>query len=223
MSERIIFPVVPAERNGVEDARFVEFRDDDGCVTYYATYTAYDGVAIRPQLLETVDFLRFKVSALHGPAIRNKGLALFPRKINGRYAMLGRQDNENLFLMFSDDLYRWDAAEILLEPAYPWEIVQIGNCGSPIETEAGWLVLTHGVGPMRQYAIGACLLDLHNPGRVIGRLHEPLLSPDASEREGYVPNVVYSCGGLVHGRELICLTPCPTSPAASPLSIWMTY
>ena len=184
LSERIIFPVVPAERNGVEDARFVEFRDDDGCVTYYATYTAYDGVAIQPQLLETVDFLRFKVSALHGSAIRNKGLALFPRKINGRYAMLGRQDNENLFLMFSDDLYRWDAAEILLEPAYPWEIVQIGNCGSPIETEAGWLVLTHGVGPIRQYAIGACLLDLRNPGRVIGRLREPLLSPDEREREG---------------------------------------
>lgn len=203
LSERVIFPAVPAERNGIEDARFVAFCADDGGVTYYATYTAYDGVAIRSQLLETTDFLRFKVSALHGPAIRNKGLALFPRKVNGRYAMLGRQDNENLYLMFSDELYCWDTHALLLEPAHSWEAVQIGNCGSPIETEAGWLVLTHGVGPMRKYAIGACLLDLHDPSRVIGRLKEPLLSPDEREREGYVPNVVYTCGALVHGRELI--------------------
>lgn len=203
LSERVIFPAVPAESNGIEDARFVAFKHDDGRTTYFATYTAYDGAAIRSQLIETADFLRFDVSALHGPAIRNKGLALFPRKINGRYAMLGRQDNENLFLMFSDDVRHWDTHELLLEPAFPWELVQIGNCGSPIETEAGWLVLTHGVGPMRKYAIGACLLDLHDPGRVIGRLREPLLSPDEREREGYVPNVVYSCGALVHGRELV--------------------
>ncbi|RLC60940.1 MAG: glycosidase [Chloroflexi bacterium] len=203
LSERIIFPFTPAEINGIEDARFVEFHDDDGRVTYYATYTAYDGTTILPQLLETEDFLHFKISTLNGPAVQNKGMALFPRKLNGLYAMLSRQDNENLFLMFSDHVHFWYAKEILLKPAFPWEFVQIGNCGSPIETEAGWLVLSHGVGPMRKYTIGAFLLDLDDPARVIGRLKEPLLSPNESEREGYVPNVVYSCGGLIHGRELI--------------------
>lgn len=203
LSERIIFPHTPAEVNGIEDARFVQFQHDDGRVIYYALYTAYDGQVILPQLLETADFLHFKISTLNGPAVQNKGMALFPRKVNGLYAMLSRQDNENLFLMFSDMLHFWYTKQVLLKPTFPWEFVQIGNCGSPIETEAGWLVLSHGVGPMRKYAIGAFLLDLHDPTRVIGRLKEPLLSPDENEREGYVPNVVYSCGGQIHGRELI--------------------
>jgi predicted GH43/DUF377 family glycosyl hydrolase len=203
LSERIIFPSTPAEINGIEDARFVEFHDEDGRVTYYATYTAYDGSLILPQLLETADFTHFKISTLNGPAVQNKGMALFPRKINGLYAMLSRQDNENLFLMYSAHIHFWYTKETLLKPTFPWEFVQIGNCGSPIETEAGWLVLSHGVGPMRQYAIGAFLLDLEDPSRVIGRLKEPLLTPDENEREGYVPNVVYSCGGLIHGRELV--------------------
>ncbi|GAB4539578.1 MAG: glycoside hydrolase family 130 protein [Anaerolineae bacterium] len=203
LSERIIFPYTPAEINGIEDARFVQFCDEDGCTTYYATYTAYDGEVVLPQLLETTDFLHFKISTLNGPAVQNKGMALFPRKINGLYAMLGRQDNENIYLMFSDHVHFWYTKEIIIKPTFPWEFVQIGNCGSPIETEAGWLVLSHGVGPMRKYAIGAFLLDLDDPARVIGRLREPLLSPDENEREGYVPNVVYSCGGLIHGHELI--------------------
>lgn len=203
LSERIIFPSTPAEVNGIEDARFVEFTDDDGSTTYYATYTAYDGAVILPQLLQTQDFLHFKISTLNGPAMQNKGLALFPRKIHGHYAMISRQDNENMFLMFSDHVHFWYSKQILLKPTFPWEFVQIGNCGSPIETEAGWLVLSHGVGPMRKYSIGAFLLDRDDPSRVIGRLREPLLTPDENEREGYVPNVVYSCGALVHGRELI--------------------
>lgn len=203
LSERIIFPSTPAEINGIEDARFVQFQHDDGRMTYYATYTAYDGEVILPQLLETPDFLHFEIHTLNGPAVQNKGMALFPRKINGLYVMLSRQDNENIFLMYSDQIHFWYAKEVLLKPTYPWEFVQLGNCGSPIETEAGWLVLSHGVGPMRKYAIGAFLLDLHDPARVIGRLREPLLSPNIDEREGYVPNVVYSCGGLIHGRELI--------------------
>jgi predicted GH43/DUF377 family glycosyl hydrolase len=203
MSERIIFPSAPAEINGIEDARFVEFHHHEGQVTYYATYTAYDGEVILPQLLETPDFLHFKISTLNGPAVQNKGMALFPRQINGLYVMLSRQDNENIYLMYSDHIHFWTAKEILIRPTYPWEFVQMGNCGSPIETEAGWLVLSHGVGPVRKYAISAFLLDLHDPMRVIGRLREPLLSPLEDEREGYVPNVVYSCGGLIHGRELI--------------------
>lgn len=203
LSERIIFPSTPAEIKGIEDARFVEFHDEDGSITYYATYTAYDGTVILPQLLETKDFLHFKISTLNGPAIQNKGLALFPRKINGKYVMLGRQDNENLFLMYSDHIHFWYTYEILLHPTYPWEFVQIGNCGSPIETEAGWLVLTHGVGPMRKYSIGAVLLDLEDPSKVIGRLKEPLLRPNENEREGYVPNVVYSCGSLIYNHHLI--------------------
>jgi predicted GH43/DUF377 family glycosyl hydrolase len=203
MSERIIFPSTPAESNGIEDARFVEFQDDDDRVTYYATYTAYDGAVILPQLLETPDFLHFKISTLNGPAVQNKGMALFPRQINGLYVMLSRQDNENIYLMYSDHIHFWSAKEIIVRPTFPWEFVQMGNCGSPIETEAGWLVLSHGVGPMRKYAMSAFLLDLHDPTRVIGRLREPLLSPTEDEREGYVPNVVYSCGGQIHGRELI--------------------
>jgi len=203
LSERIIYPSTPAEIKGIEDARFVEFHDEDGSTTYYATYTAYDGTVILPQLLETKDFLHFKISTLNGPAIQNKGMALFPRKIRGKYVMLGRQDNENLYLMVSDHIHFWYTHEILLHPTYPWEFVQIGNCGSPLETEAGWLVLTHGVGAMRKYSIGAVLLDLEDPSKVIGRLKEPLLGPNENEREGYVPNVVYSCGSVIHNRHLI--------------------
>ena len=203
VSERIIFPSSPAETNGIEDARFVRFTYDDGRVTYYATYTAYDGRVILPQMLETEDFLHFKVRTLNGPEVRNKGFALFPRMVNGQYAMLSRQDNENIFLMYSDLPHFWYIKELIAKPTYPWEYVQLGNCGSPIETEAGWLVLTHGVGPMRKYAIGAFLLDRDDPSKVIGRLATPLLEPNANEREGYVPNVVYSCGPLLHGRELI--------------------
>jgi predicted GH43/DUF377 family glycosyl hydrolase len=203
LAERVLFPSSSHESKGMEDARFVAFHNDDGSLTYYATYTAYDGRSIRSQLLETADFARFKVSTLSGAAVQNKGMALFPRKVNGLYAMISRQDNENLFLMFSDRLALWNEAKLLLRPAFPWESVQIGNCGSPLETEAGWLVLTHGVGPMRTYAIGAFLLDLDDPSQVIGRLEEPLLSPNESEREGYVPNVVYSCGSVIHRRQLI--------------------
>ncbi len=203
MSERIIFPNSPNESNGIEDARFVQFTEDDGQTKYIATYTAYDGRVTFPQVLETTDFLRFKISTMNGPQVQNKGMALFPRKVNGRYAMLSRQDGENIFLMFSDELHFWFTRETLLKPTFGWEFVQLGNCGSPIETEAGWLVLSHGVGPMRKYSIGAFLLDLHDPGRVIGRLREPLLSPEHAEREGYVPNVVYSCGGQIHGKDLV--------------------
>ena len=203
MSERIIFPVSPNESNGIEDARFVRFTKEDGSVVYYATYTAYNGHAILPQLIETEDFLHFRILTLNGSAVQNKGMALFPRRIGGRYAMLSRQDDENLFIMFSDSPHNWSDPQVILRPSEMWESVKIGNCGSPIETEAGWLVITHGVGPMRKYCIGAALLDLNDPTKVISRLHEPLLAPEGLEREGYVPNVVYSCGSLLHGRELI--------------------
>ncbi len=203
ISERVIFPYSPTEANGIEDARFVQFHEDDGSIRYYATYTAFDGKVILPQILETDDFLHFKISTLNGPEVRNKGFALFPRKVKNLYAMLSRQDNENIYLMYSDNLHFWYTKELIAKPTYAWEFVQLGNCGSPIETEAGWLVLTHGVGPMRRYAMGAFLLDLDDPSRVIGRLDTPLLEPDANEREGYVPNVVYSCGAVIHNRELI--------------------
>lgn len=202
-SQRILFPSAPSQSNGIEDARFVQFQNDDGSRTYYATYTAYDGKIALPQLVETPDFLHFKFNTLNGPAVQNKGMALFPRKINGQYAMLSRQDDENILLMFSENIHFWQTPKILLAPAQPWEFFKIGNCGSPIETEAGWLVLSHGVGAMRKYCLGAFLLDLNDPTRVIGRLHEPLLAPNETEREGYVPNVVYTCGALRHGRELI--------------------
>jgi hypothetical protein len=170
---------------------------------YYATFTAYDGKVVVPELVETSDFLHFRFITLNGPAAENKGMAIFPRKINGLYAMLSRQDNENIYLMFSDNVHFWNERTVLLKPAFPWELVQLGNCGSPIETDAGWLVLSHGVGPMRKYCIGAFLLDRDDPGKVIGRLREPLLKPNQNEREGYVPNVVYTCGALVHNGELI--------------------
>lgn len=203
LSERTIFPSSPTELNGIEDARFVRFQDENGAICYYATYTAFDGKVIFPQLLETEDFLHFKMSTLNGPEIRNKGMALFPRKIRGHYAMLSRQDGENIYLMYSDLLHFWYMKELISKPTFPWEYVQLGNCGSPIETEAGWLVLSHGVGPMRKYSIGAFLLDLDDPTQVIGRLTKPLLTPNANEREGYVPNVVYSCGGVIHNRTLV--------------------
>ncbi len=203
ISERIIFPVSPNESNGIEDARFVRFVDDDGSITYFATYTAYNGRDILPQLIRTEDFLHFRVLTLNGSAVQNKGMALFPRRVGGRYAMLSRQDNENLYIMFSDDPHHWTDPRLILRPSAIWESVKLGNCGSPIETESGWLVITHGVGPMRKYCIGAVLLDLEDPTKVIGRLHQPLLSPEGVEREGYVPNVVYSCGSLIHGKKLI--------------------
>jgi predicted GH43/DUF377 family glycosyl hydrolase len=203
LTERVIFPGSPNESNGIEDARFVRFIDDDGSATYIATYTAYDGRVTIPQLLETRDFLHFKISTLNGREVQGKGMALFPRKVNGHFAMISRQDGENLYLMYSDDLHFWHNRLPLAKPTYAWEFVQIGNCGPPIETEAGWLVLSHGVGPMRKYSIGAYLLDLDDPKQVIGRLPHPLLSPDETEREGYVPNVVYSCGALVHNGILI--------------------
>lgn len=203
LSERIIFPVSTNESNGIEDARFVRFREDDGTVMYYATYTAYNGRAILPQLIETEDFLHFRILTLNGSAAQNKGMALFPRRINGRYVMLSRHDDENLYVMFSDNPHYWSDPQILLRPAEAWDSVKLGNCGSPMETEEGWLLITHGVGPMRKYCIGAALLDLDDPTRVIGRLREPLLSPEGSERDGYVPNVVYSCGSLIHGGQLV--------------------
>jgi predicted GH43/DUF377 family glycosyl hydrolase len=203
LSQRVIFPVSLNESHGMEDARFVRFVDEDDRATYYATYTAYDGRVILPQLIETNDFLRFRVRTLTGPAIQNKGMALFPKRIDGRYAILSRYDDESLYLMLSDDLYFWSNPQLLVGPSLPWEFVKIGNCGSPIETDAGWLVLTHGVGPMRKYCIGAILLDLQNPLKVIGRLNEPLLKPAADHTNGYVPNVVYTCGALIHGGRLI--------------------
>lgn len=203
LSERVLFPSSPTETNGIEDARFVRFTHPDGRVTYSATYTAYDGRATLPQMLATDDFLHFKVSTLNGPEVRNKGFALFPRLVNGQYAMLSRQDNENLYLMYSDSPHFWYSKQLVARPTYPWEFVQLGNCGSPIETDAGWLVLTHGVGPMRRYAMGAILLDLDDPTRLIGRLELPLLEPNEDEREGYVPNVVYSCGAVVHQGTLV--------------------
>jgi predicted GH43/DUF377 family glycosyl hydrolase len=202
ISERVIFPVTESQSNGIEDARFVEF-NDDGRKTYYATYTAYSGRAIRSELIETSDFISFRMSPLRGAAAHNKGMALFPRRIDGKYAMIARQDNENLYLIYSDDLYRWDGGQAILKPQFPWEFVQIGNCGSPIELDEGWLLLTHGVGPVRKYSIGAALLDKNDPFKVLARSREPLLRPEPSEREGYVPNVVYTCGAMRHNDQII--------------------
>ena len=203
LSERVIFPVTDSQSNGIEDARFVEF-NDNGKRIFYATYTAYSGRAIRSELLETTDFNSFRMTPLEGSAARNKGMALFPRKIDGRYGMIARQDNENLYLIYSDDLYRWDGGRAILQPEYPWEFVQIGSCGSPIELDEGWLLLTHGVGPVRKYSIGAVLLDKTDPSKVLARSREPLVNPQPAEREGYVPNVVYTCGAMRH-RDLIIL------------------
>jgi predicted GH43/DUF377 family glycosyl hydrolase len=202
ISERVIFPITDSQSHGIEDARFVEFTDG-GRKTYYATYTAYKGTAIRSELIETSDFLSFRMSPLHGAAARNKGMALFPRWLDDKYAMIARQDNENLYLVYSNDLYRWDGGQAILKPQFPWEFVQIGNCGSPIELEEGWLLLTHGVGPVRKYSIGAALLDKRDPSKVLARSREPLLRPEPSEREGYVPNVVYTCGAMRHNDQII--------------------
>ncbi|PIQ83956.1 MAG: hypothetical protein COV75_04765 [Candidatus Omnitrophica bacterium CG11_big_fil_rev_8_21_14_0_20_63_9] len=203
LSERVIFPCGPYETRGMEDARFVRFIDDDGSVKYYATYTAFNGFEIAPQLIETDDFMSFKIRTLSGVAAQNKGMALFPRRIDGKYVMLSRMDHENLHLAASERLRFWDDIADLRRPSQPWELVQIGNCGSPLETKAGWLVLTHGVGPMRRYTLSALLLDLADPRRVIGHLPIPLLEPDETEREGYVPNVLYSCGSLINGDTLV--------------------
>jgi predicted GH43/DUF377 family glycosyl hydrolase len=203
ISERVLWPHGPTELQGMEDARFVRFVDDDGTVTYFATYTAFDQVLIAPQLVKTADFATFSVTQLSGPFATNKGMALFPRKIGGRYMALSRWDRENLAVATSEDLSEWDEATTLQLDPRPWELVQVGNCGSPVETPEGWLVLTHGVGPMRCYGIGAVLLDLDDPRRVLRRLPDPLLEANEEEREGYVPNVVYSCGALVHGEALV--------------------
>lgn len=203
ISDRVIFPYSDAESRGIEDARFVKYTGDTSGVTYYATYTAFDGVTIQPKLLQTRDFYNFKIMPLYGEGAQNKNLALFPRKINGKYAMISRIDGINNYIMYSDKINIWENPEILQTPKYPWEFVQIGNCGSPIETSEGWLVITHGVGPMRTYSLGVTLLDLEDPTKEIGRLKEPLLMPNNNEREGYVPNVLYSCGALIHNDELV--------------------
>ncbi|MCF8368949.1 MAG: glycoside hydrolase family 130 protein [Bacteroidales bacterium] len=203
LSERVIFPVSISEKNGIEDARFVKFVNDNNEVTYYATYTAYDGVSILPKMIDTKDFYHFRVLPLHGEIAQNKGMAMFPRKVNGKYAMLCRLDGFNNYIAFSDNITIWREAKLLQQPKFPWEFIQIGNCGSPIETDEGWLVITHGVGPMREYVLGASLFDLQNPEKETGRLTSPLLIPNSDEREGYVPNVVYSCGSMVHNEDLI--------------------
>ena len=203
ISERVIFPVTENESGGIEDARFVRFVNDDGSVKYYATFTAFNGSTILPQLLETTDFVTFKIHTLNGDAVQNKGMALFPRKIGGQYVMLSRQDGVNIYIMFSDNAYYWNETNLTQEPTHPWEYVQVGNCGSPVETPEGWIALFHGVGPMRKYTIWAALLDIDDPSKIIGRLDEPILAPNEHERDGYVPNVVYTCGSMIHEDELI--------------------
>ncbi len=204
IAERVIFPISDTESNGIEDARFVRFTDDDGTARYYATYTAYNGFVILPQLIETSDFYTFKIMPIYGKYAQNKGMALFPKKVNGLYAMLSRNDGENNYIMYSDHINNWDnEPKLLQEPRFPWEFIQLGNSGSPIETEHGWLVITHGVGAMRRYCMGAILLDPDDPSKVKGQLPIPLLTPNEEEREGYVPNVVYSCGSIIHNNTLI--------------------
>ena len=202
LTERVIFPSARQESNGMEDARFVEFMDN-GKSTYIGTYTAYDGHRISPQLIITEDFVRFKIRTMYGAAVNDKGFALFPEKVNGQFAMIGRQGGVNLSLMYSDDLFIWENYQTLMTPEDAWGLVQIGNCGSPIKTKEGWLVITHVVGPMRKYTISAILLDLEDPSKIIKKLRSPLISPNESEREGYVPNVVYSCGAMKHGDLLV--------------------
>jgi predicted GH43/DUF377 family glycosyl hydrolase len=203
LSERVLWPAMSAEAAGMEDARFVRFVDDDGAVTFYATYTAYSGSHISQQLLETADFRSFTSMPMVGSAAANKGLALFPRRINGRFAAMSRSDRESNSIAYGDRPFVWKDSVPCQRPTHAWEALQLGNCGSPIETEAGWLVLTHGVGPMRTYRIGAILLDLDDPTRILGQLRRPLLSPATDEQDGYVPNVVYSCGALVHAGTLV--------------------
>jgi beta-1,2-mannobiose phosphorylase / 1,2-beta-oligomannan phosphorylase len=203
ISERVIFPISATEQRGIEDARFVKFTDENNDITYYATYTAYDGTSILPKLIKTTDFYTFKILPINGEIAQNKGMALFPRKIKGKYAMLCRIDGVNNYIAYSDSINMWHEAKIIQEPKYPWELVQLGNAGSPIETEDGWLVITHAVGSMREYTLGASLYELENPEIEIGRLSSPLMVPNEVEREGYVPNVIYSCGSIIHNDDLI--------------------
>lgn len=203
LSEIVIFPTTPSQRNGIEDVRLVRFQEENGTVTYFGTYTAFSGQAIRQELFRTPDFRTFDLLPLRGDATDSKGMALFPRRIDGKFAMIGRQDNENIWLLASDDVYEWNGGVKIVQPRWPWEFVQIGNCGSPIEIDEGWLLITHGVGSARNYCIGACLLDRNDPSKLLGRVTQPLLRPDADERDGYVPNVMYSCGAMVHGRTLV--------------------
>jgi|TARA_R100000501_G_scaffold8550_1_gene17401 predicted GH43/DUF377 family glycosyl hydrolase len=203
LSECVIFPVTHSQANGIEDLRLVRFIEDGGAIRYYGTYTAYSGTTVSSEMLQTDDFCNFTLRAVAGDASHNKGMALFPRRVNGRFAMLGRQDSENIWFLQSDDPYRWDGGVRILAPKYAWEFMQIGNCGSPIEIDEGWLILTHGVGAVRHYAIGAVLLDKRDPTRVLARTPEPILCADPREREGYVPNVVYTCGAIACGRTLI--------------------
>jgi len=203
LSERVIFPVSYSETNGIEDARFVDFTEDDGSTTYYATYTAFNGNATLSTLLETKDFYHFSIRPLNGKFATDKGMALFPRKIKGKYVMLSRYDGYANYIMFSDNINIWQNAKKIQIPSYPWELIKLGNAGSPLETERGWLLITHSVGPMRRYSLGAILLDLNDPTKVIAKLKEPLLMPNESERDGYVPNVVYSCGSIILNNELI--------------------
>jgi predicted GH43/DUF377 family glycosyl hydrolase len=203
LSERVLYPAMSAEAAGMEDARFVRFVDDDGSVTFYASYTAYSGSHISQQLLETEDFRLFTSTPMVGPAAADKGLALFPRRIRGHFAAMCRSDRESNSIAYSDHPFEWTDSVRCQRPVRAWEALQLGNCGPPIETEAGWLVLTHGVGPMRTYRIGAILLDLDDPTRILGQLRQPLLSPAADEQDGYVPNVVYSCGAMVHAGTFV--------------------
>ena len=203
LSEIVIFPITPSQRHGIEDVRLVGFADDNGNITYHGTFTAFSGETIQQELLSTTDFATFEIRALRGAATDNKGMALFPRKINGRYAMLGRQDHETIWLLTSEDLFRWEDGQTIITPRWPWEFVQLGNSGSPIEIDEGWLVLTHGVGAVRNYCLGACLLDLDDPSKLLARTTQPLLRPSPEERFGYVPNIAYSCGAIVHGRNLL--------------------
>lgn len=203
LSEIVIFPAMPSQRRGIEDIRLVRFEDDGGAATYYGTYTAFSGSSIRQELLSTTDFRTFELKPLSGDATASKGMALFPRRIDGTFAMLGREDNENIWFLRSKDIHRWDGGAKVVEPRWPWEFVQIGNCGSPLEIDEGWLVLTHGVGAVRNYCIGACLLDRDDPTKLLARTTFPLIRSDTEEREGYVPNVAYSCGSMIHERVLI--------------------
>ncbi len=203
LSQVVIFPVTRPQRHGIEDLRLTRFTEDDGEQSYLGTYTAFSGEGIRQELLRTADFETFELAALHGPHSATKGMALFPRRLGGRYAMLGRHDHENIWLLTSDDLYRWQEGQIIVSPKWPWEFIQMGNCGSPIEIDEGWLFITHGVGPIRSYCLGACLLDKNDPSKVLARSTEPLLRPSPETRDGYVPNVAYSCGALVLGRTLL--------------------
>ena len=203
LSELVIFPVTYQQRHGIEDLRLVRFVEDDGHATFLGTYTAFSGEAVRQELLRTSDFVTFELNALRGELSATKGMALFPRRIGGQYAMLGRHDHENIWLLRSNDLYRWDHGEVILAPQWPWEFVQVGICSPPIEIDEGWLVVTHGVGAIRSYCLGCCLLDKNDPSKVLARSAHPLIEPGAQTRDGYVPNVAYSCGAIVHNRQLI--------------------